>query len=145
MESTGNPEIDRYMKVIQEQLQHATDVQSQLADLTGEGTAADEQVRATVGPTGNLMSLTIESKAMRLGAEALTEAIIEATRLATANAMEKINELTEPLLAGENLAQMMTGNLPGVSADMRSAVPDLSQSGDPLQDALKYLKSNYRF
>ncbi len=40
---------------------------------------------------------------------------------------------------------MMTGNLPGVSTDMRSAVPDLSQSGDPLQDALKYLKSNYRF
>ncbi|WP_242901172.1 YbaB/EbfC family nucleoid-associated protein [Actinomadura terrae] len=89
MEPTGNPEIDRYMKVIQEQLQHATDVQSQLAELTGEGAAADEQVRVTVGPTGNLMSLTIEPKAMRLGAEALTEAILESARLATANAVEK--------------------------------------------------------
>ncbi|QKW33601.1 YbaB/EbfC family nucleoid-associated protein [Actinomadura sp. NAK00032] len=145
MDPTGNPEIDRYMKVIQDQLEQATNIQSQLAELSGEGASADEQVRATVGPSGNLMALTIEPKAMRLGSEALAEAVLEAVRVATQNAVEKVAELTEPLLAGENLAQMMTGNLPGVSSDLQAGIPDLSKSGDPLQDALKHLKSNYRF
>ena len=59
------------------------------------------QVEVEVLPSGALSSLRIESRAMRLGSQALTEAILEAARQAEKDAADQLAALTEPLLEEE--------------------------------------------
>ncbi|MEU1392655.1 MULTISPECIES: YbaB/EbfC family nucleoid-associated protein [unclassified Nonomuraea] len=68
------------------------ELQQSLDAVRGRGEAADGRVTAEVLPTGALGGLRIDPRAMRLGADALAEAV-----LAAANA------------AGEDLAAQMSG------------------------------------
>jgi len=140
VQNTGNPEIDRYMAKVTEQLQQFGGLQQQLANMSGEGFAAKELIRVEVGPSGNLKSLEINPRAMRLGSEELAEAIMEAATAAVAQVSEKINEAMEPLLgANSGMGEKVTG-------DLAQAIPNIAdiaapaRSNDPVGEALRQLQ-----
>lgn len=120
MQPTGNPEIDRYMAKVTEQLQEFGGLQQRLATMSGEGFAAKDLIRVEVGPSGNLKAVEINPRAMRLGSEALAEAIMEAAAAAISQVTEKINEAMEPFLGANNgLGAKVTG-------DLAQAIPDIT-------------------
>jgi DNA-binding YbaB/EbfC family protein len=140
VQKTGNPEIDRYMAQVTEQLQQFGGLQEQLATMTAEGFAAKELIRVEVGPSGNLKAIEINPRAMRLGSEELADAIMEATNSAVAKVTEKINEAMEPFLGADNgMGEKVTGNL-------AQAIPNVSgmaapaRSSDPVGEALRQLQ-----
>ncbi|MEV3978458.1 YbaB/EbfC family nucleoid-associated protein [Nonomuraea sp. NPDC049758] len=85
-------EMRRLLGQFQADIRPLEELQESLDAVRGRGEAADGQVRAEVLPTGALGGLRIDPRAMRLGADALAEAV-----LAAANA------------AAEDLAAQMTG------------------------------------
>lgn len=140
MQPTGNPEIDRYMAKVTEQLQEFGGLQQRLATMSGEGFAAKDLIRVEVGPSGNLKAVEINPRAMRLGSEALAEAIMEAAAAAVSQVTEKINEAMEPFLGANNgLGAKVTG-------DLAQAIPDIAgmaapaRSADPVNEALRQLQ-----
>ncbi|MGW0809475.1 YbaB/EbfC family nucleoid-associated protein [Nonomuraea sp. NPDC002799] len=68
-------------------------LQRGLDDVRGRGTAANGQVRAEVLPSGALGGLKIDPRAMRLGADALAEAVLAAARDAGADLSTQMADL----------------------------------------------------
>ena len=142
---SGNEEVDRYMAQAAEQLKQLSGLQEKMSELRGEAFAADDRIRVEVGPSGNLLALEIDPRAMRLGSEALAEQILEASKAATVQMSEKLAELTAPFAGGgQNLARAVTGDLP---EDLTNNVPrsmgdlrDIGKSADPLAEALRILQ-----
>jgi DNA-binding protein YbaB len=82
MPSTGDPEIDRAVAELMARTADLEETGRRLEHLRGRGASADGQVRVEVEPGATLASLHIAPRAMRLGSEALTDAIMEAVRQA---------------------------------------------------------------
>ncbi|MDP9864432.1 MULTISPECIES: YbaB/EbfC family nucleoid-associated protein [Streptosporangium] len=78
----GTSFLDEEMRRLLAQFQAETrpleELQEGLNAIRGRGEAANGQVRAEVLPTGALGSLRIDPRAMRLGADALAEAVLAA-------------------------------------------------------------------
>jgi Uncharacterised BCR, YbaB family COG0718. len=98
---TGDLEIDRAIAELTAQAARIEEMTERVAEVRGHGRAANGQVEVEVLPSGALSSLRIESRAMRLGSQALTEAILEAARQAEKDAADQLAALTEPLLEEE--------------------------------------------
>jgi DNA-binding protein YbaB len=83
-------------------------VLSRFAEARGSGTAAGGLVQVTVDGTGDLVDLVIESQAMRMAAFELSDAIVEAFKVARVEAQQALAESVQvpdmsaagPLLAG---------------------------------------------
>jgi DNA-binding protein YbaB len=80
----GAPFLDEEMHRFLGQFQAATrpleELQESLGAVRGRGTAAQGQVEAEVLASGALGGLRIDPRAMRLGADALAEAVLAAAR-----------------------------------------------------------------
>lgn len=108
---TGNPEIDRELEKALAGLDQLEELQRRLADWRTEGYDPEGLVRVEVGPTGNLLDLALDPRAMRLDSQSLAEAILAAAQSATAKAAQEINELVEGLLPSDSgFGDMMTGS-----------------------------------
>ncbi|MEV8636240.1 YbaB/EbfC family nucleoid-associated protein [Streptosporangium sp. NPDC051023] len=85
----GTPFLDEEMHRLLAQFQADTrpleELQEGLNAIRGRGEAANGQVEVEVLPSGALGSLRIDSRAMRLGADALAEAVLAAASAATAD------------------------------------------------------------
>lgn len=85
----GIPFLDAEMKRFLTQFQADTrpleELQESLHAIRGRGEAANGQVKAEVLASGALGSLHIAPRAMRLGADALAEAVLAATSNAAAD------------------------------------------------------------
>jgi DNA-binding protein YbaB len=85
----GAPFLDEEMHRFLGQFQAATrpleELQESLGAVRGRGTAAQGQVEAEVLASGALGGLRIDPRAMRLGADALAEAVLAAARDAGAD------------------------------------------------------------
>ncbi|MCA2223168.1 YbaB/EbfC family nucleoid-associated protein [Nonomuraea sp. NPDC052129] len=79
---SGDPEIDRALAQLAVQTAQFEEVGRRLESARGRGVAADGQVTVEVLPSGGLASVHIAPRAMRLGSEALCEALMEAARQA---------------------------------------------------------------
>ncbi|WP_329085304.1 MULTISPECIES: YbaB/EbfC family nucleoid-associated protein [unclassified Streptosporangium] len=95
---TGDRETDRMIAELQEQVNRAEEIGRQLGEVRGRGEAAGGQVTVETLSTGALVSLRIDPRALRLGSEALTEAIMEAAGHAARAAAEAANRLMASLL-----------------------------------------------
>ncbi|MEU3165255.1 YbaB/EbfC family nucleoid-associated protein [Streptosporangium sp. NPDC006930] len=95
---TGDPEADRLLTVIGEQTTRMEEVGRSLADARGHGRAADGHVSVEVLASGALAALRIDPRALRLGSEALAEAILEASGEAVRDAAEQSGALLNSLL-----------------------------------------------
>ncbi|GGS78450.1 YbaB/EbfC family nucleoid-associated protein [Nonomuraea spiralis] len=86
-------------------------LQESLDAVRGRGEAADGQVRAEVLPTGALGGLRIDPRAMRLGADAVAEAVLAAAGAAA-----------EDLAA--QMAGLMTNGLAPFAGEVRRFTQD---------------------
>lgn len=76
------------------------EIRERIGEVRGEGTAADGRIVVEVLQTGELSSLKIDPRAMRLGSEALAEEILAASKQAVGAASARANELMESLASG---------------------------------------------
>ncbi|TDD19196.1 YbaB/EbfC family nucleoid-associated protein [Nonomuraea diastatica] len=79
---TGDPELDRVLAEMAAQTAGFEEISRLLQETRGRGESAGGQVAVEVTPAGSLAALHIDPRAMRLGSRALSEAIVEAYRLA---------------------------------------------------------------
>jgi hypothetical protein len=85
-----------------------------LPDLRGVGTAADDQVRASVAVGGRLETLTVNPRLMRMGSEALCEQIVVAVNAAVDDLATKVVESapkppdSDPAELGQQLDEIRT-------------------------------------
>ncbi|MDR8408678.1 YbaB/EbfC family nucleoid-associated protein [Nonomuraea sp. 3-1Str] len=78
-------EMSRFLSQFQADTAPLEELRERLDAIRGRGEAADGLVRAEVLPSGALGSLRIDPRAMRLGADALAEAVLAAANDATAD------------------------------------------------------------
>ncbi|WP_327088939.1 YbaB/EbfC family nucleoid-associated protein [Nonomuraea sp. NBC_01738] len=78
-------EMSRFLAQFQADIKPLEDLQASLNEIRGRGEAADGQVKAEVLPGGGLAGLRIDPRAMRLGADALAEAILAAANAAASD------------------------------------------------------------
>ncbi|MEU3457813.1 YbaB/EbfC family nucleoid-associated protein [Micromonospora sp. NPDC006766] len=115
---TGNPEIDRHMSKVFEQLDKFQTIQRDLAEAKETGLGADGLVEVTVGPSANLLGVDFDQRAMRLDAVSLTEAIMEAYQTACDQMTRRVAEIMGPLMPpGVSAGDVLGGGLKVVSED----------------------------
>jgi DNA-binding protein YbaB len=95
---TGDPEADRLLAGIWEQTNRMEEVGQSLAETRGRGEAADGHVQVEVLASGELAALRLDPRALRLGSEALAEAILAASGEAARDAAEQTGGLLNSLL-----------------------------------------------
>jgi DNA-binding protein YbaB len=134
---TGNEEFDRILAQVGDQMQRLEQAREELSSLKGRATAADGQVEVEVLPSGALASLKINPRAMRLGSEALAEAILEAAGKAGKEAADRLNEIMGSVTGrSADFSQMLQGKLlsmnPEAEADIHD--PQLKEAMSQFQD-----------
>ncbi|WP_440100946.1 YbaB/EbfC family nucleoid-associated protein [Streptosporangium sp. H16] len=132
---TGNPEVDRLAEGFDKLSAQYEGMREELADMRAHGEAADGLVKVEVAPGGALLGVDINPRAMRLGSEALGEAIMEAVGEATKVASARMDEVLAPLLGD------MTGFSEALQGRMPSLDPGAGVSADPrVAEALRSLR-----
>jgi DNA-binding protein YbaB len=115
---TGNPEIDRHMSKVFEQLDQFQTIQRDLAEARTTGLGADGLVEVTVGPSANLLDVTLNPRAMRLDSISVTEAIMEAYKAACDQMNVRLVEIMGPLMpAGVDAGGVVSSGLKVVGED----------------------------
>ncbi|MDP9865565.1 MULTISPECIES: YbaB/EbfC family nucleoid-associated protein [Streptosporangium] len=94
---SGDPEVDRLLEGFGKLSKQYEKMIDELSEANGQGEAADGLVRVEVGPEGSLIGVKIDPRAMRLGSEALADAIMEAATKAQTRATERLSEVMAPL------------------------------------------------
>ena len=112
---TGNDEVDRLLSRVSEQVEQLEKTREEFTEMRGEGEAAEGMVKVSVRPGGAIDTININPRAMRLGSEALAEAITEAAHAAEKNVTERMTEIMQPLI-GDTTAfnDILKGKLPGL-------------------------------
>jgi DNA-binding protein YbaB len=134
---TGNEEFDRILAQVGEQMQRFEQAREELSSLKGSGTAADGMVEVEVLPSGAISSLKINPRAMRLGSEALAEAILEAAGKAAKEAADRLNEIMGSVTErSADFSQMLQGKLLSINPDAESDIhdPQLKEAMSQFQD-----------
>ncbi|GAA2311775.1 hypothetical protein GCM10010149_73150 [Nonomuraea roseoviolacea subsp. roseoviolacea] len=78
-------EMSRFLAQFEAEIRPLEELQERVQAVRGRGEAADGLVRAEVLASGALAGLRIDPRAMRLGADALAEAVLAAASEATAD------------------------------------------------------------
>jgi DNA-binding protein YbaB len=97
---SGDPNVNRLLEDFGKLSQQYEKMIDELTEASGHGEAADGLVRVEVGPEGTLLGVKIDPRAMRLGSDALAEAIMEAATGALTQATERLSEVMAPLTGG---------------------------------------------
>ncbi|GAA3812257.1 hypothetical protein GCM10022226_36140 [Sphaerisporangium flaviroseum] len=95
---TGDPEVDQVLETLADQSARFEEAGRLLSETRGRGEAEEGRVVVEVLPNGSLAGLRIDPRAMRLGSEALAEAILRAAGEAEADAVRQAESLMLPLL-----------------------------------------------
>ncbi|MFC6083142.1 YbaB/EbfC family nucleoid-associated protein [Sphaerisporangium aureirubrum] len=101
---TGDPEVDQVLETLAVQTAQFEEVGRRLSATLGRGEAEDGRVVVEVRTGGSLASLHIDPRALRLGSEALAEAILRAAKDAETNVASRAEAVMRPLL-GEDEAR----------------------------------------
>ncbi|HUR08260.1 MAG TPA: YbaB/EbfC family nucleoid-associated protein [Nonomuraea sp.] len=110
LRGSGDPEIERLLDQFDADVAQVERLRDQITEVRGRGEAADGRVVAETSSTGELVGLTIDPRAMRLGSGELAAAVLEASGAAARNAAEEMTGLVDPFIADTVLG---TGQAPG--------------------------------
>jgi DNA-binding protein YbaB len=99
LRGSGDPEIERLLAQFNADVAQVEQLRDRITEVRGRGEAADGRVVAETAPTGALVGLTIDPRAMRLGSDELAAAILEAAGAAARNAEEEMTDLVDPFIA----------------------------------------------
>jgi len=86
-------EMNRLLQEFQAESRPLEALQENVDSIRGTGEAANGEVVAEVLPSGALSGLTINPRALKLGSEALAEAVLAAANAAAADASKRLSEL----------------------------------------------------
>ncbi|UBU17510.1 YbaB/EbfC family nucleoid-associated protein [Nonomuraea gerenzanensis] len=90
---TGDPELDRAIAELAARTTRLEEVGRLLRETTGRGESAGGQVAVELSATGSLAGLHLDPRALRLGSQALAEAITEAFRRAEEDVAARSHDL----------------------------------------------------
>ncbi|GAA2210902.1 hypothetical protein GCM10009850_063610 [Nonomuraea monospora] len=90
---TGDPELDRALAEMAASTARLEEVSRLLRETTGRGESLGGQVAVELTATGSLAGLHIDPRALRLGSQALIEAITEAFRQAEEDVAGRSHDL----------------------------------------------------
>ncbi|MEO3806189.1 YbaB/EbfC family nucleoid-associated protein [Nonomuraea sp. B1E8] len=93
-----DPELDRLVAEFRKDAQPLSDVIGQINEIQGEAASAGGKVLVRVAPSGEVLGLRIDPRAMRMGSEELAEAIMDAARQAMMDAGRKAIRVAGPYL-----------------------------------------------
>jgi DNA-binding protein YbaB len=116
----GGSRIEDLVATITRQNAALQEAQARMSELRGKGRAAGERVVVEVDRFGALTSLRIDPRAMRLGAEALAEAVLDAAEQGLRDVRAQADEVMGPLvaeLAAENAYTVAGVDLGGQDID----------------------------
>lgn len=130
----GESRIEDLVATITRQNAALQEAQARVSELRGKGRAADERVTVEVDRFGALTSLRIDPRAMRLGAEALAEAILSAAEQGVRDARAQADEAMRPLVA----------ELAAANADALAGVDLGGQDLDDVLAALRGMRHDLR-
>ncbi|MEU8249394.1 YbaB/EbfC family nucleoid-associated protein [Nonomuraea sp. NPDC048916] len=99
--SSGDPDLDRLMAEFKANSRELSDVMEQVGEVRGQATSADDKIRVQVSSSGQLTSLRIDPRAMKLGSQELADAIMDAARRATEDAARRLMDVTRPYLGDD--------------------------------------------
>lgn len=99
LRGSGDPEIERLLEQFNADVAEVERLRDQMTEVRGHGEAADGRVVAETSSTGELVGLTIDPRAMRLGSDELAAAVLEAAGAAVRNATEGMTDLVDPFIA----------------------------------------------
>jgi DNA-binding protein YbaB len=135
MSLDGNPEIDRVLSRLREQLERYSETREQLAGLNTTAVSPDGHITVDVGPSGHLTGLRLNPRAMRMDSQTLADTIMATVREAQAKVAEQVNEIMAPFLGATNqLGALTTGQQGPPPVDPEQVMPvRWDSSRDPLQ------------
>ncbi|MEU4224955.1 YbaB/EbfC family nucleoid-associated protein [Nonomuraea sp. NPDC026600] len=110
LRGSGDPEIERLLDQFDADVAQVERLRDQITEVRGRGEAADGRVVAETSSTGELVGLTIDPRAMRLGSDELAAAVLEAAGAAARNTAEGMTDLVDPFIADTMLDM---GQTPG--------------------------------
>jgi DNA-binding protein YbaB len=84
--------------------------------LRGKGKAADERVTVEVEQFGAMVDLRIDPQAMRMGWEALAEAMLSAAEQGVRDVKAQVDEMVQPLIADLAGTNQRIGSAPAEAA-----------------------------
>ncbi|WP_246365650.1 YbaB/EbfC family nucleoid-associated protein [Nonomuraea rhodomycinica] len=139
---TGDANMDRLLTDFGRLASQFERMQEQLAELRGQGEAANGNVRVEVAPGGALLGVKIDPRAMRLDSEELSEAIMDAFTRAAEDAARRMSDIVEPLTDRvEVFNEAMQGRMPRLEPGMGVASdPGVAEALRSLQE----LRAKYR-
>jgi DNA-binding protein YbaB len=109
-------ETDQWLRDFEAQLadlkQKSEDLQEGLATASSTVTSRDGAVTVTVGPNGGLRDLRLGHRAVELGAAGLTALILQTTRTAQRQMIDKVREAFQPLGAGTEAMDLYMDAVP---------------------------------
>ena len=137
-------EIKRESQRWQKKFEEIGALEDQMKDVRGTGTAEDGKVEVVAAPGGVLLEVNINPRAMRLGSEALGEAIIEASRAAAVDATTKLNAILQPILGANNgVMSMLSGdNAFEMPQEMKDAIQGAADTFATMEADLQRLRPN---
>ncbi|MFC4116933.1 YbaB/EbfC family nucleoid-associated protein [Nonomuraea zeae] len=94
---TGDPELDRALAEMAALTAGFEDVRRRVEETRGRGESAGGQVAIELTSAGSLAALRIDPRALRLGSQALAEAVMEAFRKAEEDVAGQSFELARAL------------------------------------------------
>lgn len=129
--------IDALASMLGRQSDRLRAAQRRLEEIRGEGWAADGLVQVEVSHTGALAGLSIDPRALRLGADRLAEAILDAASEAALDLGERSEELMRPLIAELMRTDPRARGLP---EDPGPDAPGVEEILDTLREARRRLE-----
>ena len=104
--------IDQMMSKVAEQIATAKANAQAMAEMTGRGEVEEGKVVVTVNPTGALLSVELDPRAMRMASVDLGAAIVAASDLAKKDAAEQVRALWSTAdTGGLDIADVAQGNV----------------------------------
>jgi DNA-binding protein YbaB len=96
--SPGDGSVKDLVSSLAQENTRLRETQSRMRQLRGTGRSADERVRVEVDQFGVLAGLRIDPRAMRLGSEALAEAILHAVEQGVRDVKAQADAMMRPLV-----------------------------------------------
>lgn len=96
--SPGDGSVRDLVSSLAQQNTRLRETQVRMKELRGTGRSADERVRVEVDQFGVLAGLRIDPRAMRLGSEALAEAILAAVEQGVRDVRAQADAMMRPLV-----------------------------------------------
>lgn len=91
-------DFENAIRMLNERAKHAAAIQKDIQEVRGIAETEDGHVTVEVGATGQLESVRLDPRAMRMASEDLAEAIVTLSKEAMEDASSKTQQLLQPLI-----------------------------------------------